>query len=80
MKKFDLPAQTPNGGEVTFPKVGLKIKKGLFVAQEDLVGIIIYAKPSSYDKTSINKLKELLNSSRNKEVEKYLKDIESEIQ
>lgn len=67
--EIDIPANTRNGETLKIPKYGVRLdkKKSLFSTSTDgnLYITIMYAKPNSYDKLDIEKLKEVLNKNPN---------------
>jgi molecular chaperone DnaJ len=78
-KQVELKAGTGNEELVSIPDSGINFKKGLFSSRGELVAIIIYAKPTRYNKNEVDKLKDLTKL-ENDEVNSYLKKVKSEIE
>ncbi|MDR3285277.1 MAG: DnaJ domain-containing protein [Holosporales bacterium] len=78
-KDIEIKPRTEHGQEITVSGFGINVKKNLFSSKEDLIVIIVYAKPNYYDKSSLEKIKHL-STIINGEVEDYLKKVKKEIE
>ncbi|GMO14877.1 MAG: J domain-containing protein [Mycoplasmoidaceae bacterium] len=78
IKDVEIKPGTENGEQVIVSGSGICIKKNLFSSKEDLIAVIIYAKPTKYSKSDLDKLKDLA-AQKNSEVEAYLKKVTNEI-
>ncbi|MDR2821497.1 MAG: molecular chaperone DnaJ [Mycoplasmataceae bacterium] len=78
-KQVELKPGTGNEELVSIPDAGINFKKNLFSSRGELVAIIIYAKPTRYNKNEVERLKDLTKL-ENAEVNSYLKKVKSEIE
>jgi molecular chaperone DnaJ len=79
IKEVELKTNTANGDKITISGYGINTNKKMFNASRgDLVATIVYAKPNTYSKEEIEKLKQI-NKKSNPKVEEYIKIIEKEI-
>jgi molecular chaperone DnaJ len=78
-KQVELKPGTSNEELISISDSGINFKKGLFSSRGELVAIVIYAKPTRYNKNEVDRLKDLTKL-ENDEVNAYLKKIKSEIE
>ncbi len=81
-KTIKLLPQTRDGTEIKITNAGIKnLKQRLFSSTNgDLIDIIKYATPTSYNQETIKTLKTILNDNKNNEVEKYYNKVAKEIE
>jgi molecular chaperone DnaJ len=77
-RQVELKPGTTNEEIITLTNAGINTKKGIFTSKGDLHVIIIYGKPSHYNKSDLDKLRSV-SDTVNSEVEQYLKKAKSEI-
>jgi molecular chaperone DnaJ len=82
IREIDIKSNTANGEEITLSGFGIKnAKRRMFGGNSngDLIVKIEYARPSSYSKHDLEKLREINQTTKNDDVENYYRQIEREV-